>query len=321
MPFHPCCDWPDVHRPVRVDPTGTSGPTPGQARGPSWRRVGDGWYVPATADRSIVEQRIVEAAVHLPQYGALTGWAALRVAGGGYFDGRRDHIALPVPLALGATSGRRRSTGLLLSYERLDPSDAQVLHGLRVTVPARALFDELRRPGPPGRAVVAADMALAAGLVTPEEMDRYVLPRSEFRRSPLAVEALALADPGSRSPAETWLRVFCHQRLGLKALRTNQPVFDLRGRLICIADLFDDVAGMVIEYDGAEHRTADRQHRDVVRSEACRAAGLEQCTVTSRDMRDTDALASRILACRRRALTQTQRAWTLEAPPGWRMPW
>ena len=321
MPFQPRCDWPRVDLPVRVDRTGITGPTPGQARGPFWRRVGDGWYVPSTADPAVVEQRIVEAAVHLPSHGALTGWAALRVAGGSYFDGRRGRTSLPVALALGATSGRRRRAGLRLAYERLDHEDVLTVHGLRVTVPPRALFDELRLPGSLVRAVTAADMALAAGLVTLEEMDRYVVTRLRFRRSALALEALALADAGSRSPTETWLRVFCHRRLGLRALRTNQPIFDLYGRLVCIADLVDEQAGLVLEYDGAEHRTAERQHRDVVRTEACRAVGLEQCTVTSKDLRDTDALAARISASRRRAAEQKRRAWTLERPPGWRMPW
>jgi very-short-patch-repair endonuclease len=271
-------------------------------------------------DPSVVEQRIVEATVHLPPYGALTGWAALRVAGATYFDGRLGRQALPVPLALGSSSGRRSRPGLRFAYERLDPGDVTEMRGLRVTVPARALYDELRLPGRGATGVVAADMALAARVVTVEEMDGYVMPRLGFRRSHLALEALALADPGSRSPTETRLRVFCHH-LGLRGLRTNQPVFDLRGRLICIADLFDEEAGLVIEYDGAEHRTAERQHRDILRSDACRSAGLEYCPVSAPDMRDTRDLGDRILASRRRAKASTLRAWTLQRPRGWRIPW
>ena len=42
--------------------TGTSGPTPKQARGRGWRRTSRGLYVPADVDGSNPEQRIVEAA-------------------------------------------------------------------------------------------------------------------------------------------------------------------------------------------------------------------------------------------------------------------
>ena len=50
-------------RPVRVDPTGITGPTPHQARGPSWRRTSHGFYVPAGTGSDLPEQRILEASV------------------------------------------------------------------------------------------------------------------------------------------------------------------------------------------------------------------------------------------------------------------
>ncbi|MFD0806573.1 hypothetical protein ACFQ0K_10795 [Nocardioides caeni] len=54
---------PGLVRPVRLDPSGVRGPTRGQARNRSrYRRSSFGFYVPATADRGNVEQRIVEAA-------------------------------------------------------------------------------------------------------------------------------------------------------------------------------------------------------------------------------------------------------------------
>ena len=59
--------------PVPIDPDGYHGPTRGQAAGPRWRRTSPGLYVPVEASRS-VEQRIVEAAGHLPPGGMVTGW-------------------------------------------------------------------------------------------------------------------------------------------------------------------------------------------------------------------------------------------------------
>ena len=104
-------EWDVVARRVRVvpprrlDPSGLNGPTPGQARGPSWRRAAAGLYVPADVNDDRVEQRIVEAASRL-RTGAVTGWAALRLLGGGYFDGleRDGRTRLPVPLTCGGIS-------------------------------------------------------------------------------------------------------------------------------------------------------------------------------------------------------------------------
>src|SRR5215216_7791051 len=74
--------------PVRIDPSGRTGPTSKQSRGPSWRRCSYGLFVPSTVERT-PEQRIVEAAAVLPAYGGVTGWAALRWSGGTWFDGTR----------------------------------------------------------------------------------------------------------------------------------------------------------------------------------------------------------------------------------------
>ena len=49
-----------------------------------------------------MEQRIVEAAGHLPPGGMVTGWAALRLLRGGFFDGvaRDGSTEFPVTLLL-----------------------------------------------------------------------------------------------------------------------------------------------------------------------------------------------------------------------------
>ena len=65
-------------RPVRIDPTGQAGPTRAQSRSRRWRRVGHNAYVPVTAEAP-PEQRILDAVAHLPEHGAVSGWAALRL--------------------------------------------------------------------------------------------------------------------------------------------------------------------------------------------------------------------------------------------------
>src|SRR5690242_11856156 len=92
--------------PVRVDPRGETGPTRGQARGPGWRCTSAARFVPSTVTDLLVEQRILEAYVGAGPSAVVTGWASLRVLGGGFFDGlARDGVtSLPVPIA--ANGGR-----------------------------------------------------------------------------------------------------------------------------------------------------------------------------------------------------------------------
>ena len=119
--FHP--NRPGIIAPVRVDPRGLAGPSRGQARGAGWRASSWGFYVPAWVDDDAVEQRIVEAAAHLPRYGGVTGWAALRWLGGHWFGGTDGRGArLDVTLATGNLHARNRP-GIAICEEKLDPRD------------------------------------------------------------------------------------------------------------------------------------------------------------------------------------------------------
>jgi hypothetical protein len=319
-PFQPTCPPArGLVRPVPVDPTGVAGPTRGQAQGPHWVRVAANAYLPATVDRSVPEQRILEKSVHLSPTGAVTGWAALRLARAAYFDGleRDGRTEIPVPLAVGHRSGRRTHPGTVLSYEPLDR--VQRLQGVPATVPSRALFDEMRRTGDWRDAVVAMDMAAAAELVSVRQMVQLHARNRRWRRASVVRRALAFASEHSRSPAESRLRLVWRVDAGLPEPMVNRELFGLDGRLICVADLLDPVAGLVVEYDGAEHRKARRHSKDVAREERCRALGLEYCKVTGPDMHSTRLVVDRLLATRSRArfLPPDQRRWTLTYPPRW----
>jgi hypothetical protein len=315
-PFEPVCRPPRrLVAPVRVDPSGRQGPTRGQARGRQWRRVGKNAYVPSDVDRSVPEQRVVESGCHVPPTGAVTGWGALRLWRAAYFDGRGPAGELvPVLIATGGGSGRAPHEDVEYTYEPLDPAEVVLAHGLRITTPLRALFDEMRRRDGWRRSVVAFDMAAAGQLVRLEQMRDYLAAHRSWRRSTQVARALDHASTRSRSPAETRLRLVWVLDARLPAPLVNQEVFDLNGRLVCIADLFDPVAGMVAEYDGAEHRRAARHSRDVAREEACRRIGLEYCKVTGPDLRDRAAVVERLRSCRSRALflEPAARAWTLQ---------
>src|SRR4051794_33269996 len=104
-----------VH-PVCADPAGVSGPTPRQARGRRWRTTSPGLFVSAGVTDELVEQRILEALAPTLGRAVVTGWAALRLQGGGFFDGlgRNGRTRIPVPLA---ANGERLSSrpGVVLS--------------------------------------------------------------------------------------------------------------------------------------------------------------------------------------------------------------
>jgi hypothetical protein len=153
--------------PVPVDPDGRAGPTKGQARGPSWRRTSTGLYVPSAVDRGRVEQRILEEAGRLRGRGAVSGWAALRLHGGGYFDGcgPDGRATLPVPLVVTPGVPLRRAPGIEAHRERLPASEVTERHGIPCTTPERAAFDAARWSPDLRTAVVALDMSLAPAVV------------------------------------------------------------------------------------------------------------------------------------------------------------
>ena len=306
---------------MRVDPTGRTGPTRGKAQGPHWRRSSAGFYVPSSVDATVSSQRIVEAAVLLPPDGAVTGWASLHLRGAFFLDGQRYGVLLPVPLTIGPGQSRRKRGGIRFLEDRVGPVER--VFGIPCTPPLRALFDEMRLSDDMRDAVVAVDMAAAAGLVTIPDLRGFVAGHAGWDGVPVARQALDLADEGSASTPETCYRLVWELDAGLPRPLVNQPVFDLRGRLLGYPDLLDPIAGLVGEYDGDDHRRAARHSSDVGREAWFRDVGLEVTRATGADVRDRLALAARVRAARARARFEPpeRRLWTLTPPPGWRPTW
>lgn len=306
-----------VH-PVPVDPDGRDGPTPGQARGPGWRRTSRGLYVPTSVSRDLVEQRVLEESHRLPGTGAVTGWAALRLHGAAYFDGLDlSHAELPVALVVPPHVPIRAHPGIVVHRERLDTDDLTVRHGIRCTRSERAAFDAARRAPDLREAVVVLDMALAAGVIGLGTFRKYLRSRAGWPGVRQAVRALDLADARSMSPMETRLRLIWRIDAGLPAPRCNWPVADAAGAFIGRPDLLSDEHAVVGEYDGAEHRSRARHRDDVLRDERFRAVGLEPFRVVGADIDDIALVVGRIRAAVRRASTSsTPRTWLTRRDPG-----
>lgn len=104
----------------------------------------------------------------------------------------------------------------------------------------------------------------------------------------------------------------------------NQPVFAMTGRLLGFPDLLDIETGLVVEYDGDDHRSAKRHSRDVQREAAFRDHGLEVTRLTGIDVREPARAIARLQAARDRAArniqgqmrSQKTKKWTTVPPTG-----
>jgi hypothetical protein len=224
-----------------------------------------------------------------------------------------------VPLAVGRRSKIRPNSEVTVSREPLDPDELTVRFGVPCTVVRRALFDEMRRPRDIRESVVAMDMAAAALLVSVQQLHDYWEARRGWRRASFVEAALRLASERSRSPQESRTRLVWEVDAGLPRPLVNQRIWDLEGNLLGIADLLDVEAGLVGEYDGADHRTATRHTHDLSRQERFERLGLEVLRVTGLDLLQPSRVVDRIRFHRSRALflPDGERRWTLEPPPGW----
>ncbi|GAA1859659.1 hypothetical protein ACFQZV_01035 [Microbacterium koreense] len=111
-------------------------------------------------------------------------------------------------------------------------------------------------------------------------------------------EALELIRPRTDSVRETQVRLLLTDA-GLPEPRVNAPLHDLEGRFIRHGDMVYPEYGVLVEYDGEQHRTDDEQyHRDKRQLEQLIAAGWIVVHVLKADMRDHAGVAQRV----RRAL-------------------
>jgi hypothetical protein len=305
--------------PVRRDACGRTGPTPRQARGPTWRSSSYGLYVPSTTGAS-AEQRIVEAAAVLPAYGGVTGWAALRWCGALWLDGVRQggREERPVTLAVGFRSIRSQP-GMSTSQERLDPSELEARHGLRITTPLRSLFFEMRYAASESEAVQAADMTAYADLVSRDELATFAAVNAGWTGMDRFRKATLDMSENAWSPAEVTMRRVWQHDAGLPRPLCNHPVFDLAGRHLGTPDLLDPLAGVAGEYNGALHLEGAQRSRDVRREARFRTAGLEYVEMLAGDLADPFPFMSRLRDAYARAarIPVSERSWTTELPPWW----
>lgn len=309
----------DLVPPVRVDPSGRTGPTRHQAAGPRWRQTSAGLHVPVDAPLH-VDQRILEQGSRIKAYGAVTGWAALRWRRARFFDGtvsHADHL-LPVPLVTGGHD-LRPDARVQISKAQLAPDERELIDGIWTAIAPRAVFDEMRRHGDLRQAVVDVEMAIAAELLGITDFRGYLSGRNAWTGIGLAREAATVGGLGCRSPQEVRMVLVWMWDAGLPRPLCNVPIFDLHGRLIAIADLLDLAAGCVGEYQGADHKEGEKHRADVAREQDLRDHGLECFEVVGGDLQDRELTVTRMLHARERSRFEAidRRTWTLRQPDWW----
>ncbi|MBP2416367.1 hypothetical protein ACFFOM_06500 [Microlunatus capsulatus] len=283
--------------------------------GPRWRRATRGFYVPTAEVALTPTQRILDAASALPPGAVIGGWAAAFVQGVDLMDGLDDHTLRPRPVPVHLPPGLHRRDSAQLRYHQAREEVASVVvAGLRVTSAVRTAVDLARWAPDVTEAVVALDLLLAAGLVTPAELVAGVEGAGRSRGVVGARRAVALATTGARSPWESRLRMAYVLNLGYPQPLVNPTVLDASGAVVGIPDLLDEEAGLVLEYDGASWTTAARRggHRDVdqhrednAREELLERTGLFVTRVDRADLvRHRTQLLHRLRAARTHALAR-----------------
>lgn len=302
-------------RPVRRDPKGVFGPTRGAARGPRWRRTSRGFYVPADVDGGVVEQRILEASVVVPPRGAVTGWAALRWLGATWLSGIDNAgTPLPVPILI-STHNVRGQPGILPCGEGCSPETIVLVDGIGVTDAVWSASFAMRYAATLRDAVITLSMAAYCDLVSVAEVTALISGQSGWTGVPRARDALRYVGENAWSPMEADTKMLCEMG-GFPCSLQNRPVFDLDGRHIGTPDLIDPAAGVIVEYNGADHLERDRYVTDINREARFRDHYLEVVVRSAGERRDhfLARLASSYQRARRR---RTPRTWTLTPPKGW----
>lgn len=250
------------------------------------------------------------------------GWAAARVHEDAacppadlvrVFDGRAAYDEpsglAPVLLLVPPDSRIVPRQGQRVFRSRV-PDDERALCGAgHVTTPLRTAFDLARLSSPAG-AVIALDRLLTLGVVGADDLRRMIVGRPRWRGVTRARRALALADENVRSPMETLMRLEW-LAAGLPRPRCNPVVEDGEGRFVAMVDLLDERTGLVGEYDGDYHASAEKRRSDAARRERMAAVGLTPVTMTAADQRGADRRTQwrARLVEQRRFAARTRRGW------------
>ena len=254
-----------------------------------WERTSRGLYVAEGTQRSAA-QRILAAAALLPADAVVGGWAAAHVHGVDLLDGvDSGGQELPIDALLPPGLHRQHVPGLRYRRALLVRGERVLVGDLPVTSPARTAVDLACWAPSSVEATARLDLLLTAGV----RLDELSTASLRWRRGVVrAREAFERARPGSRRPGETRLRLLYLEQVTEATIHLNPTLLDQDGRFVAVPDLFDEEAGLALEYDGASwdaartagHRDPDQHREDNVREEAMERLGVIVVRADSGDL-------------------------------------
>lgn len=256
--------------------------TRARLRGPSFRALYRDVYVGAAVEVDLgVRRRAL--ALHAGPQGVIGGSLAADAHGVPTVDAVAEVV---VP-------GRRRPPkDVRVRADRLPPSEVAVVHGVRVTTPARTAFDLARRHDL-ADAVAMADALARRHRFGPAALRTLVLSHGNVAGLDRVRAVIALTDRAAESLPESRTRVALVTRgvpPPVLQVRVQTPVGAFR------LDMAWPDLRVAVEYDGDDHRYIDDHGRDLDRDAALEDLGWLVIRVTKKQLDEPDLLAARVLA-------------------------
>lgn len=146
--------------------------------------------------------------------------------------------------------------------------------------------------------VAVGDALLRDGLSDLPEIEALIRASRGRRGIRTVRRAVELLDPRSESLQESRLRVEIVEA-GLPAPVPNLDIRDAAGRFLARGDLVYEAWRIVVEYDGAYHRTAAQQAADANRRTRLRENGWYVVEITAEDLREPWRAVSKVAAALR----------------------
>ena len=241
----------------------------------AFTRVYPDVYLPADVAEPALAQRIHAAWLWSHRRAVIAGSAAAFLHGSRWVD--RDCDVELIHRNPRAPEGVHARRDLLLSDEVARMGE------LTVTTPARTAFD-LGRRGQLTEALIRMDALMRATGVSCHAVSQLAQRHRRARSLRQLEEVLDLADPGSQSPKESWLRLVL-VRAGLPRPSTQIPIVADDGYAIAYLDLGWPELKVAVEYDGDHHRSDRRQYvKDIRRREMLERLGWIIITVVAEDL-------------------------------------
>lgn len=261
-------------------------------RGPEFRRVLHGVYVPAATvvDHGI---RCQAAALVLPDGAVLTGHSAAW-----WYSVEYARADAPVMVAMPPGTRVDGPRGVKVHRTPVEESDVGIVDGMRVTAPSRACWDVATLSDLPS-ALVIVDGMLNRRVIAAVELHARLSAGAGIWGVRRAREVFELADGRSESPPETQVRLLMHRA----ELPEPIPQFEVRlaGRFVARVDFAWPDRRVILEYDGAHHADQLQMRRDRSRLNDLVTEGWVVLHATASDLHDP----TRMLHVLRAALSRT----------------